>query len=417
MGKTFSEKILGRKAGQEVVAGEFVEIEPDVAMSHDNTADISRKFYSLGIDRVKNPDRHVIVLDHATPPSNDKFAENHKVIREFVKEQDIRGFYDINRGICHQVLPEEGYIVPGIVAVGSDSHSTSYGAFGAFGTGIGRSEMAVIMATGKIWFKVPETVRVVVKGDIPPGISSKDIILHIIGDLGADGALYQAVEYTGPVVKRMSVASRFVLSNMAVEFGAKAGYSIPNRETVDFLHGRTGNSWEVIESDPDADYAAEYTYDISDLAPQVAKPHTVDNVSPVEDVEGTEIDQVFFGSCTNARLEDFQVVADIVRGRKIHPGVRMLVFPASREVLFDALRNGYIQDILEAGAVLMNPGCGACMGNHEGVPAAGEVVISTSNRNFKGRMGNKDAEIYLASPRTAAVSALTGAITDFRKTI
>lgn len=414
MGKTFSEKILGRKAGREVSAGDFVEIEPDMAMSHDNTADISRKFYSLGTDQVYDPQKHVIVLDHATPPPNEKFAENHKVIREFVKRQKIRGFYDINRGICHQVLPEEGHIVPGIVAVGSDSHSTSYGAFGAFGTGIGRSEMAVIMATGEIWFRVPETVKILIEGEVPAGISSKDIILHIIGDLGADGALYQAVEFAGSVVDEMSVAGRFVLSNMAVEFGAKAGYSIPNRETIEYLQGRTTDSWEIVTSDDDAEFTEIYRYDVSDLTPQVACPHTVDNVSPVSDVAGTKIDQVFFGSCTNARLEDFQVVAEVLHGKEIHPNVRMLVFPASREVLFDALREGYVQDILDAGAVLMNPGCGACMGNHEGVPADGEVVVSTSNRNFKGRMGNRNSEIYLASPRTAAVSALTGEITDFR---
>jgi len=414
MGKTFSEKILGRKAGREVSAGDFVEIEPDMAMSHDNTADISRKFYSLGTDQVYDPQKHVIVLDHATPPPNEKFAENHKVIREFVKRQKIRGFYDINRGICHQVLPEEGHIVPGIVAVGSDSHSTSYGAFGAFGTGIGRSEMAVIMATGEIWFRVPETVKILIEGEVPAGISSKDIILHIIGDLGADGTLYQAVEFAGSVVDEMSVAGRFVLSNMAVEFGAKAGYSIPNRETIEYLQGRTTDSWEIVTSDDDAEFTEIYRYDVSDLTPQVACPHTVDNVSPVSDVAGTKIDQVFFGSCTNARLEDFQVVAEVLHGKEIHPNVRMLVFPASREVLFDALREGYVQDILDAGAVLMNPGCGACMGNHEGVPADGEVVVSTSNRNFKGRMGNRNSEIYLASPRTAAVSALTGEITDFR---
>jgi len=415
MGKTFSEKILGKKAGKDVVAGEFVDIEPDVAMSHDNTADISNKFYSLGVDKVYDPDKHVIVLDHATPASNEKFADNHKVIREFVKKQGIKNFYDIDTGICHQVLPEKGHIKPGFVAVGSDSHSTSYGAFGAFGTGIGRSEMAVIMATGKIWFRVPETIKINVEGQFPRGITSKDLILKIIGDLGADGALYKAVEFSGQTVNRMSVASRFVMSNMAVEFGAKVGYFIPNEETIKYLDQHAGNHWDIVTSDEDAEFEEEYRYDVSDLAPQIAKPHTVDNVVPVTGVEGTKLNQVFFGSCTNTRLEDIKIVADVLRGKKVHKDVRMLMFPASREILLDALKTGLIEDLVEAGVVMMNPGCGPCMGNHNGVPADGEVVLSTSNRNFKGRMGNKNSFIYLASPRTAAVSALTGRIEDHRK--
>lgn len=414
MNKTFSEKILGQKAGKDVIAGEFVEIEPDVAMSHDNTVDISNKFYSLGVDKVYDPDKHVIVLDHAIPASNAKFAENHKVIREFVRKQGIRNFYDINTGICHQVLPEKGHIKPGLVAVGSDSHSTSYGAFGAFATGIGRSEMAVIMATGKIWLRIPETIKIVIEGELPRGITSKDVILKVIGDLGADGAIYKAVEFTGPVVARMSVASRFVLSNMAVEFGAKAGYSIPNEATVQYLKSRAGNSWEIVSSDEDANFEDEIHFDVSDLAPQIAKPHTVDNVAPVNKVEGTPLQQIFFGSCTNTRLEDIRIVANMLRGKKIHPDVRMLMFPASTEIFLKALKRGYIEDLVEAGVVMMNPGCGPCMGNHEGVPASGEVTLSTSNRNFRGRMGNKEADIYLASPLTCAVSALTGKITDHR---
>lgn len=417
MGKTFSEKILGNKVGKSVVAGEFVEVEPDVAMSHDNTADISDKFYSLGVDKVYDPDKHVIVLDHAIPASNAKFAENHKVIREFVKKQGIKNFYDINTGICHQVLPEKGHVKPGTIVVGSDSHSTSYGAFGAFGTGIGRSEMAVIMATGKIWFRVPETYKIVVEGELPKGIASKDVILKIIGDLGADGAIYKAVEFSGPVIDRMSVASRFVLSNMAVEFGAKAGYSIPNEATMQYLKNRAGNSWNVVTSDDDAEFEEVIHFDVSNLAPQIAKPHTVDNVAPVTEVEGTSLQQIFFGSCTNTRLEDIKIVANTLRGKKVHADVRMLMFPASTEIFLEALKRGYIEDLVEAGVVMMNPGCGPCMGNHEGVPADGEVTLSTSNRNFKGRMGNKEAEVYLSSPLTCAVSALTGIITDHRKTL
>jgi len=417
MGKTFSEKILGDKVGKSVVAGEFVEVEPDVAMSHDNTADISNKFYSLGVDKVYDPDKHVIVLDHAIPASNAKFAENHKVIREFVKKQRIKNFYDINTGICHQVLPEKGHVKPGTIVVGSDSHSTSYGAFGAFGTGIGRSEMAVIMATGKIWFRVPETYKIIVEGELPKGIASKDVILKIIGDLGADGAIYKAVEFSGPVIDRMSVASRFVLSNMAVEFGAKVGYSIPNESTIQYLKNRAGNSWNIVTSDDDAEFEEVIRFDVSDLAPQIAKPHTVDNVAPVTEVEGTPLQQIFFGSCTNTRLEDIKIVANTLRGKKVHSDVRMLMFPASTEIFLEALKRGYIEDMVEAGVVMMNPGCGPCMGNHEGVPADGEVTLSTSNRNFKGRMGNKEAEVYLSSPLTCAVSALTGKITDHRKAL
>lgn len=417
MGKTLAEKILGKKAGKEVVPGEIVEVEPDVAMSHDNTAAISKTFYKIGVDRVYDPDKHVIILDHCTPAANAKFAQNHKDIREFVKKQGIKNFYDINIGICHQVMHEKGHVWPGALIIGADSHTTSYGAFGAFSTGIGRSEMAVIMASGEIWLRVPETIKIWVEGEFPPGISSKDLMLKIAGNIKADGALYKAVEFCGPTIDKMSIASRFVLSNMAVEVGAKVGYMVPNQETIDYLRERTKVPFELVSSDADANFEDTLKYNVSDLEPMIAKPHTVDNVVPVTMVKGTPIQQAFFGSCTNTRIEDFKVVASVLRGKKIHPNVRMLVFPASREIYLQVLKRGWIEDLIEAGAVIMNPGCGPCMGNHEGVPANGEVTISTSNRNFKGRMGNKDAEIYLASPRTVAVSALTGRIEDFREFI
>ncbi len=415
MGKTFAEKVLGRRAGKEVVAGEIVEVTPDVAMSHDNTAAIAKTFYSIGVDKVYNPDMHVVILDHCVPAANEKFAQNHKEVREFVAKQGIKHFYDIHRGICHQVLPEEGFALPGELIVGSDSHSTTYGAFGAFATGIGRSEMAVIFATGKIWLRVPETVRVVVEGTLPEGISAKDVMLHILGTLTADGALYKAVEFTGATVRQMNIASRMVLTNMAVEMGAKIGYVEPDGTTLSWLEGRARRPFEVVSSDPDAHIEEEYVFDVSGLEPMVACPHTVDNVKPVREVKGVKVDQVFFGSCTNGRLEDFAEVAQILRGRHIHPHTRMVVIPASQQVLKEALAAGYIADLVEAGAVIVNPGCGPCMGNHEGILAPGEVTLSTSNRNFKGRFGCKDAEIYLASPRTAAASALTGMITDFRE--
>jgi len=415
MGKTFSEKIIGSKVGHPVQAGEIVEVEPDIAMSHDNTAAISQKFYSIGTDKVYDPDKHVIILDHCTPAANAKFAQNHKDIREFVKKQKIKNFYDINIGICHQVMPEQGHVYPGALIVGSDSHTTSYGAFGAFSCGIGRSEMAVIMARGRIWLKVPQTIKIHVKGQFPPGVSAKDLILWIAGEIGADGALYQAIEFCGPTIDRMSPASRFVLANMAVELGAKAGYMIPNEETLAYLKPRAKHSFTVVSSDPDAEYADNYNFDVSKLGPMIAKPHTVDNVVPVSEVEGTPVQQVFFGSCTNARLEDFAVVAKALKGKKVHPEVRLLVFPASMEIYKQALEKGYISTLVDAGAMMMNPGCGPCMGNHEGILADGEAALATSNRNFKGRLGNKNSFVYLGSPLTAAVTALEGKISDFRK--
>ncbi|MDD5230827.1 MAG: 3-isopropylmalate dehydratase large subunit [Candidatus Marinimicrobia bacterium] len=417
MGKTFSEKILGKKAGKPVAPGEIVEIEPDIAMSHDNTAAISSTFYKIGVDKVYDPDKHVVILDHCTPAANEKFAQNHKDIREFVAKQGIRNFYDINQGICHQVIHEKGHVWPGALIVGADSHTTSYGAFGAFSTGIGRSEMAVIMACGKIWLRVPETLKIVCDGEFQPGVTSKDLMLKIAGDIGADGGLYRAIEFCGSGIDRMTLASRFVMTNMAVEIGAKNGYMIPNDEVLDYVKSRINREFEMFESDPDAVFDEVLHYNLADIEPMVAKPHTVDNVASVSTVRGTKIDQVFFGSCTNTRVEDFEVVVSILKGKKVHPNVRMLVFPASREIFLEVLKRGWIADFVEAGAIIMNPGCGPCMGNHEGVPAKGEVTLSTSNRNFKGRMGNKDAEIYLCSPRTAAVSALTGRIEDFREVV
>lgn len=414
MGKTFAEKILGKKAGKDVQPGEIVDVIPDVAMSHDNTAAISKTFYQIGVDKVYDPDMHVIVLDHCVPAANEKFAQNHKDIREFVAKQGIRNFYDIHRGICHQVLTEEGFALPGALMVGSDSHTVTYGAFGAFSTGIGRSEMAVIFATGKIWLRVPETMKIVVKGRLPSGISSKDVMLKIIGTLGADSALYRAVWFTGETIENMSIASRMVLTNMAVEMGAKIGYVKPDPKTLEYLKGRARAEFEVVTSDPDATIEETIKFDVHDLEPQIACPHTVDNVKPVSAVKGTKVNQVFFGSCTNARLEDFEVVATVLRGKKVHPSVRMIVIPASIEVFKQALAAGYIQDLTDAGAVIVNTGCGPCMGNHEGILAPGEVTLSTSNRNFRGRFGCKESEIYLASPMTAAVSALKGEIADFR---
>jgi 3-isopropylmalate/(R)-2-methylmalate dehydratase large subunit len=417
MGQTFAEKILSVKAGKIVLPGEIVEVYPDVAMSHDNTAAIAKTFKEIGVAKIHDPERHVIVLDHCVPAANDKFAQNHKDIRAFVKEQGIKNFFDIERGICHQVLPEEGFALPGYLMVGADSHTTTYGAFGALATGIGRSEMAVIFATGKIWLRVPETVKININGKLPKGVTSKDVMLKIIGDYSVDGGLYRSVWFTGSSIDDLSVASRMVLTNMAVEFGAKNGYMEPDEKTLAFLQNRKRKPFTTVRSDADAVFDQVIEVNVDSLEPQVACPHTVDNVKPVSAVAGTKIDQVFFGSCTNGRIEDFAIVAGVLKGQRVHPSIRMIVIPASQHVFLEALDKGYIQTLAAAGAVIVNTGCGPCMGNHEGVPAEGERVLSTSNRNFKGRFGCKDAEVYLCSPLTAAVSALTGEITDFRRAL
>jgi 3-isopropylmalate/(R)-2-methylmalate dehydratase large subunit len=416
MGLTFAEKALARKAGlEQVEPGQIVTVQPDKLLTHDNTAAIAKIFREIGVERVARPGINVIVLDHVVPAATEGHATNHQQTRRFVAEQGITNFYDVGEGICHQVLPEKGHALPGYVIVGSDSHTPTAGAFGAFAAGIGRTEAAAVMATGEIWLMVPHSFRIVVKGQVPRGVYAKDIILHIIGDLGADGADYRSVEFAGPVIEEMSVASRMVLCNMVAEMGAKAGVVEPDDKTRAWLKGRTTVSYEDVCADPDASYERVMEYDVGDLSPQVARPHTVDNVVPVTQVAGTRVDQAFIGTCTNGRLEDFEVAAGILRARKVAPHTRLLILPASREVLLAALAEGIVTDLVSAGAVVLNPGCGPCLGAHEGVMAPGEVTVSTANRNFKGRMGCKDSEIYLASPATVAASALTGEITDPRE--
>lgn len=416
MGKTFAEKILALKSGKDsVVAGEIVTVSPDIVMSHDNTAAISKKFKQIGVEKVKHPEKVVIPLDHCVPAATEKYAANHKEIREFVQEQKIKNFYDINTGVCHQVLPEKGHILPGTLVLGADSHTTTYGAFGTFAAGIGRSEVASIWATDKIWLRVPETIKINIEGEIPPGIYPKDIILYIIGDLGADGALYKAVEFSGNVVKNMDIGGRMTLCNMTVEMGAKIGYVEPDKKTIQWLTPRTNKKYEIIKSDLNAKFEKIIDYDISKLEPQIACPHTVDNVKPVSEVTGTKINQALIGTCTNGRIEDLKITSEILGDKKISDRVRLLIFPASMEVFAQAMELGIIQKLVKSGAVIMNPGCGPCLGAHEGALAPGEVCLSTANRNFKGRMGCKEAEIYLASPATVAISSLYGEITDVRR--
>ena len=418
MGKTFAEKVLGKSAGEDVKAGQVVTVEPHFCMSHDNAAPISKIFKKIGVEKVWDPDHLVFILDHAVPAPTDKHAENHKIVREFVKEQGIKHFYDVNSkgGVCHQIMCEEGFALPGLVMVGSDSHTCTYGAYGAFSTGIGRSEMAATWATGQIWFRVPESMKVTVKGSFKKGVTAKDLILKIIGDIKADGADYMSVEFHGPGIAEMSLAERMTLCNMGIEMGAKNAVCPPDQKVLDAIRNNAKtDAWEAIWADDDAVYASELEYDLGELEPCVAKPHTVDNYAPVSEVKGTEIHQAFLGSCTNARIEDLRAAAEILKGKEV--AVRTIVIPASWSIYRQAMKEGLLDVFLDAGCIINNPGCGPCMGNHEGILAPGEVCISTANRNFKGRMGNKESFIYLASPLTVAASALKGAITDPREVL
>lgn len=418
MGQTISEKILAKHSGQKkVYAGEFVDADIDLAMSHDNTVLVSTIFNETGVKKVCNPDKIVVVLDHRTPANTSKTAENHKIIREFIKEQNITNFFDIGEGICHQVLPENGFVCPGMLIVGSDSHTTTYGAFGAFGTGIGATDMAAVWTKGKLWFKVPETLRFNISGTLSRYVSAKDVILHIIGKIGADGANYKSCEFYGERIENMSIDGRMCISNQAMEMGAKVAIIPPDKKTVDYVASKANVKFDVVYSDKNAEYEKIYSFDITDIEPQIACPDKVDNVKPVSDMAGTEIHQAVLGSCTNGRLEDLAVAAEILKGKTISKNVRMIIVPASRQIYLKAIEKKYIQTFLSAGATVVNPGCGPCLGLHQGVLAEGEVVISSTNRNFKGRMGAPSAEIYLGSPATVAASSLKGEITNPRDVI
>ena len=409
-----TEKILGRASNQEVSPGDIIDATVDLAMSHENTAAISKKFKKIGVPTVWNPEKIVIPIDHCAPAASEDYAKNHKLIREFVEEQKITNFYDIKAGVCHQVLPEKGHIRPGMLIVGSDSHTPTYGAFGAFSAGIGRTEMAAVYATGSIWLRVPESFKIIVEGDVPEKVSAKDVILTIIGELRADGCNYNAVEFCGSTVENMSIGERMVLCNMSAEMGAKAGMVAFDNTTRAYLDQRTEGEYTILNSDEECMYEKTFLFDVSDLEPQLSCPHTVDNVRPVHEKEGTKIDQAVLGTCTNGRVEDLREASQILKGKKVADTVRLLVIPASTEVYKEALQEGIIYDLVEAGAVMCNPNCGPCLGAHQGSLAPGEVCISSSNRNFRGRMGCKEAGIYLASPATVAASAVTGEITDPR---
>lgn len=413
------EKILANASEkQEVSPGEIVEARIDVAMTHDLTGPLAIKsFREIGAKKVWDRNKVVIILDHLVPASSVISAGLHKIVRNFAEEQNIENFYDVGRGgVCHQIMPEKGHVRPREVIVGSDSHTCTYGAFGAFATGIGSTEMAAVFATGKLWFRVPEVIKVNVTGKLPDLVSAKDLTLHIIGKIGADGAIYKGLEFTGSTIRDMTIDSRMVLSNMAVEMGAKAGLIEPDQKTLDYVQSRTDKSFNPIKSDPDSVYEKIVEVDASNLEPQIAVPHSVDNVKPISEVENVKVDQAFIGSCTNGRLEDLRVAAQMLEGKKIARGVRLVVIPASQEIFLKAINEGLVRTFMDAGATVGNPNCGPCLGGHMGILAEGEVCISTSNRNFIGRMGSTKSFVYLASPATVAMSAMTGKITDPTKT-
>lgn len=415
MGQTFAQKVLGRAAGKTVLPGEIVFVEPDLVLTHDNTSAIIGKFEATVTGgRVKHPDRLAIVLDHVIPAASSKDAAGHARVRKFVQEQGIGHFYDIGCGICHQVLPEQHLALPGGIVVGSDSHTCTYGAFNTFATGIDRTEAAGLWITGNTWFRVPETIEINLDGHFENRVSAKDLILTIIGKLGADGANYKAVEFHGSSLGSLLIHERMTIANMGIEMGAKIAVFPADRITQNFLFSPdicSGALW----SDSDAEFCETHDFDLSEIVPVVAKPHAVDNVCPVKDLPETKVDQIYLGTCTNGRVEDLKSALAVMKGRAVVPSVRLLVGAASRDEFVKALQQGIVEEFVKAGAVIIPPGCGPCLGAHQGALAPGEVCLSTANRNFRGRMGEKEAFIYLSSPETAAATAVTGVITDPRE--
>ena len=418
MGKTFAEKALGRAAGKDVCTGDVVIVAPDFCMSHENSSAVSRTFESIGIENVWDKDKIVIIFDHTVPASTEDYANAQALSRAFIKKQGIPHFYDLNSygGVCHQIMCQEGFALPGLIIVGTDSHTCTHGAMGAFATGIGRSEMAAVWALGEIWLRVPETIKITVTGQFNPGVSGKDLILRIIGDVKADGADYMSVEFHGEGIDNMPISERMTLCNMGIEMGAKNAVCRPDEKIMKYINGKAkSKNWESLWADPDAVYVKELRYDLKDLVPALAKPHAVDAYATVEQFIGTKIDQAFIGTCTNGRLEDLHIAAKILEGKTVK--VRTIVTPASCQVFEEAMDQGIIKTLLRAGCTICHPGCGPCIGVSGGVLGDEEVCISTANRNFKGRMGSRSSQIYLASPATAAYSALHGCISDPRKSI
>lgn len=411
---TITEKIIASHSGnQEVKAGQFVYADVDICLGNDITAPIAiEQFETLGVENVFSPDGIVLVPDHFTPNKDIKSAQNSKLLREFAQAHKIKNYFEVGRvGIEHALLPEQGIVVPGDLVIGADSHTCTYGALGIFSTGVGSTDLAACYATGKVWLKVPETIKFVFKGKLNKWVSGKDLILHVIGDIGVDGARYKAMEFSGPVVTDLSMDDRLAMCNMAIEAGAKNGIIEPDDCTENYINGRAQREYKFYTSDEDCEYHETYEYDVSTLSPQVAIPNLPENVHPVEELSGTAIDQVVIGSCTNGRISDLRIAAQILKDKKIHPSIRLIIIPGTQEIYLEALKEGLIEVFIEAEGVVSTPTCGPCLGGHMGILAEGERALSTTNRNFAGRMGHPKSEIYLCSPAVAAASAVTGTIT------
>jgi 3-isopropylmalate/(R)-2-methylmalate dehydratase large subunit len=417
MDMTISEKILASHANRkEVHPGDIVKVKIDFAFMPALTAALAfRAMYDMGLKKVWDKNKVAILLDHIAPATNINNATLHKECREIAKEQNLKHFYDINSGVCHQIIPENGHVYPGMILVGADSHTCTHGAFGAFATGIGSTDMGAVIGTGKLWFRVPETIKINIEGILGPRVMSKDLILKTAKILGADGATYKTLEFVGTTIQHLSIGARMTICNMAIELGGKTGIVEPDQKTIQFLENRVDHDYQSVYSDIEASYQQTIDIDCSNLEPQVACPHSVDNVKPITEIAGKSINQVFIGSCTNGRLEDLTVAAEIMKGKRVHDDVRLIVTPASPEVYITAMENGVIKNLMDAGAVICNPSCSVCFGGNHGILAPGEVGLSTSNRNFRGRQGSTEAYVYLSSPATAAASSITGMITDPRE--
>lgn len=417
MGKTLAEKILSQKSGADARTGDIVISKVDLVFVQDTTGPLTlRQFLDSGIKKVANPQKTILFIDHAAPSPQSALSNDHMFLRQFAEQTGVT-LSEAGDGVCHQIVAES-YAKPGDVIVGADSHTVMAGGLGAFATGMGSSDVAIAMGLGKTWLRVPETVKVAVTGDFRLGVYSKDLILHLIGKIGADGATYKSLEFSGEAIDRMNTPERLAISNMAVEAGAKVGLFASDKNTQKYLEERgRGQDYTPISPDADARYEQAINIDLNKLEPTVSKPHTVDNTATAIDLKGTKIQQVFIGTCTNGRVEDLAVVASMLKGRQRHPKTRLIVGPASKSILLEAIKKGYIATLIEAGAIVLPPGCGGCLGLHQGVLGNGEACLSTANRNFKGRMGNPESFIYLASPATAAATAIKGEITDPREVI
>ena len=417
MGKTIAEKIIGEHAGKEVSAGEIVIAKVDVTAVQDGTGPLAvQQLENIGLVQAKNPERTVLFIDHAAPSPHKDLSNAHKILRGFSKETGVI-LSEVGEGVCHQRLVES-YVNPGDILIGADSHTCTSGALGAFSTGMGSTDVAIGIALGKTWLRVPETFKIEVTGKFNKGVYPKDLILYIIGEIGADGATYKALEFTGDTIENMTMSERFTLSNMAVEAGAKTGLIESDETTRQYLEqqGR-GDKFRPIKADDDADYDLIIEINAADIEPMISAPHTVDNTKTTGELKGTKVDQVFIGTCTNGRLDDLEIAAGILEGKQRHPDTRLIVTPASKDVYLQAVEAGYIATFIKAGAAVMAPGCGACVGVHQGILGDGEVCLATQNRNFKGRMGNTEGFIYLSSPATAAASAIAGEIVDPREVL